>query len=554
VTRTRNKEPDVPTALLEISDLRVDFAPERPAVNRIDVRVDRGEVVALVGESGSGKSMTARAVLGLLPPGARAEGSVRLDGEEILGAGESVMNRVRGARISLIFQEPQSALNPARRVSWQIREALRAHRRMPAAQARERVIELLRQVEMPEPEKRAGYFPHQLSGGQKQRVAIALALANDPEVLIADEPTTALDVTVQAEILSLLSRIRDRMGMAVLLITHDMGIVAQHADRVVVLNQGNVVEARETVPLFAEPRHAYTRQLLDAVPRVPQPAELAGQAPERPAAPVVLGYESVSIDYHGRRGTRPFRAVHDVSLDVRGGEVLGLVGESGSGKTTLGRAAAGLIRPTAGRVLIEGDDLAEIGRVRLRELRRDLAFVHQDPASALDPRLSAGTSIREPLDIHGVGTAAERAARVAELLDAVRLPAALADRLPHQLSGGQRQRVALARALALRPRLVIADEPTSSLDVSVQAGILALFTDLQRELGFACVFISHDLAVIHGVTDRIAVLQAGKLVESGPTAQVYARPASAYTRALIDAIPVPDPATSPARRAGATSA
>jgi peptide/nickel transport system ATP-binding protein len=545
---------DVP--LLEISELRIGFAetfseetdPPAPAVNRVDIQVNRGEVVALVGESGSGKSMTARAVLGLLPTGATARGSVRLDGQELLGAADAVLNRVRGTRVALIFQEPDSALNPVRRVSWQIREALRAHQRISAARARERAVELLRQVEMPEPDKRVDCFPHQLSGGQKQRVAIALALANSPELLIADEPTTALDVTVQAEILGLLSQIRDRTGMAVLLITHNMGVVAQYADRVVVLNAGEIVESGDTVPLFAGPRHPYTRQLLDAVPRLPDASGGAATAP-RPDAPDVLRYESVSVTYRGRRGTAAFRAVREVSLDVRGGEVLALVGESGSGKTTLGRVAAGLIAPAFGRVLIEGTDLADAGRARLHELRRDLAFVHQDPAASLDPRLTVGTSIREPLDIHADRTPTARDARVAELLEAVRLPASLAGRLPHQLSGGQKQRVALARALALRPRLVIADEPTSALDVSVQAGVLKLFAALQRELGFACVFISHDLAVVHSVAHRVAVLRAGELVECGPVNEVFTRPADAYTRALLAAVPVPDPSAVPGRAA-----
>jgi peptide/nickel transport system ATP-binding protein len=526
--------------LLEIRDLAIDFAQPRPAVNSISLEVDRTEVVALVGESGSGKSVTARAVLGLLPEGARATGSVRVGGHEVLGAGDAELNRVRGKQVGLVFQEPQSALNPVRTIGWQIREALRAHGSAPRRAARARGIELLEQVEVPEPERRLGSYPHQLSGGQRQRVAIALALANEPELLLADEPTTALDVTVQAEILALLGRLRERTGMGVLLITHNMGVVAQMADRVVVLKSGDVVEAGETRALFAAPRHAYTRELLAAVPRLPEPGAPLGLVERRAAAPA-LAFEEVTIVYPGHRGAPPFTAVDGVSLDVLPGEVLGLVGESGSGKTTLGRAAAGLVPAAAGRVLVEGDDLAGVSAARLREIRRDLAFVHQDPAASLDPRLTVADSIREPLDIHRVGSAESRAGRVIELLDAVQLPAEYARRRPHELSGGQRQRVALARALALRPRLLIADEPTSALDVSVQASVLDLFSSLQEEFGFACVFISHDLAVVHRVADRVAVMRAGELVESGPVERVFRDPSHPYTQTLLAAVPTPDP-------------
>ena len=537
------------TPVLEVTDLAIDFAQPRPAVNSISVRVGAGEVVALVGESGSGKSMTARAVLGLLPPGARATGSVRVRGREVLGASEKVLNEVRGAQVAMVFQEPQTALNPVRTVGWQIREALRAHRKVSRIAARDRAVELLRDVEMPDPEGRVDYFPHQLSGGQKQRVVLALALANDPDLLLADEPTTALDVTVQAEILALLRRLRDRTGASILLITHNMGVVAEMADRVVVLKTGDVVEEADTATLFAGPRHPYTRQLLSAVLRLPEQgghAEPAVEAAPADRAADELRLEDVTVVYPGRHGAAAFTAVHEVSLHVRAGEVLGLVGESGSGKTTLGRLAAGLVPAAAGRVLVQGDDLARVPASRLREIRRDLAFVHQDPAASLDPRLTVGESIREPLDLHREGDRASRRARVLELLDAVRLPADHADRMPSELSGGQRQRVALARALALRPRLVIADEPTSALDVSVQDEVLRLFTGLQDRLGFAAVFISHDLAVVHHVADRVAVLRDGQVVETGPADRVFARPEHDYTRRLLDAVPVPDPAGRPA--------
>ncbi|MCR1781121.1 ABC transporter ATP-binding protein [Nocardioides carbamazepini] len=547
--------------VLAIEHLAISFAQPRPAVEDVSVSLRRGEILALVGESGSGKSMTARAVLGLLPPGARAAGSIRYDGEELLGLPETDLNRIRGRRIAMVFQEPQTALNPVRTIGWQLREALRAHGLKSRRAAAERAVELLRAVEIPEPERRLGSYPHQLSGGQKQRVVLALALANEPEVLLADEPTTALDVTVQAEILRLLDRIRERTGTAIVLITHNMGVVAEIADRVVVLQAGNVVEEGETRTLFANPREPYTKTLLASVLRLPEldsvvePSALLPSAPasdvpgpdvpgpDVPAPDVpAVEFRGVHVHYGSRRRGRAFPAVTDVSLRVAPGEVVGLVGESGSGKTTLGRLAAGLVPLAEGRVLLQGEDVLAAPRAERRHLRRGLAFVHQDPEASLDPRYAVGASIREPLDIHRVGTPAERDARVAELLDAVQLPASYAARRPRELSGGQRQRIALARALALEPTLLVADEPTSALDVSVQARVLELFRDLQERLGFACLFISHDLAVVHQVADRVAVLRGGELVETGPVGTVFARPEADYTRRLLDAVPVPDPA------------
>ncbi|TCN54010.1 peptide/nickel transport system ATP-binding protein [Rhodococcus sp. SMB37] len=535
-----SKDLPVTTPLLTVSGLTIDFGTGHPAVDNVALQVERGEVVALVGESGSGKSMTARAILGLLPETASATGSILLGGTEMIGADESDLERHRGSDVALIFQEPQSALNPVRRIGWQLREAIRAHRKVSKAESRKLAISLLEQVEIPEPAKRVDHFPHQLSGGQKQRVAIALALANDPELLVADEPTTALDVTVQAEILALLDRIRERTGMGILLITHNMGVVAQHADRVVVMRNGEVVETDTAHSLFDAPAHPYTRALLAAVPRLPVHASTT--VVEKPAGDVVLQLDKVGVTYPARRGTEAFRAVDSVDLTVHVGEVVGLVGESGSGKSTLGRVAIGLVQATSGQVSVEGQDLSSISATRLRTLRRDVAFVQQDPATSLDPRLSVGASVREPLDVHSVGTPAERRKRVLDLFDAVRLPAALTDRFPHQLSGGQRQRVALARALALTPRLLIADEPTSALDVSVQAEVLDLFAEIQHELRFACLFISHDLAVVHRVADRVVVLQSGSVVEAGAVDSVFTKPREPYTRALIDAVPIPDPA------------
>ncbi|NKY31997.1 ABC transporter ATP-binding protein [Nocardia speluncae] len=529
------------TTLLTVRTLRIAFGHNHPVVDGISFAVGHGEIVALVGESGSGKSLTARAILGLLPDGAAATGEIAVDGTDILGATDTELNRLRGSKVALIFQDPQNALNPVRRVGWQLREAIRAHRRVSAADAERLAVELLDRVEIPDPALRVKYYPHQLSGGQKQRVAIALALAGEPDLLVADEPTTALDVTVQAEILALLDRIRHRTGMGVLLITHNMGVVAQYTDRVLVMQAGRIVETGDTHSLFDTPTHPYTRALLGAVPRLPeQPGTTAPVAES--ATPAILEFDAATVTYPARHGQPAFRAVESVSFTIHRGEVLGLVGESGSGKTTLGRIATGLEPVTAGRVLVDGRDLAALTSRRLRGLRRDIAVVPQDPATSLDPRLTIAASIREPLDVHKVGTPGERRQRVLHLLDAVHLPADFAGRFPHQLSGGQRQRVALARALALRPRLLIADEPTSALDVSVQAEVLTLFTEIQRDLGFACLFISHDLAVVHQVADRVAVLRSGSVVEVGPVETVFTNPRRSHTRALVDAVPSPDPA------------
>jgi len=537
------------TPALDVTDLQVAFSHPRPAVRSIGLRVNRGEIVALVGESGSGKSITARAAMGLLPPTAIATGSVKVDDVEVLGASERELEAIRGGRVAMVFQEPQTALNPVRTVGWLIGEALRAHGRSGRKQLRERAIELLTLVEIPEPDKRIDYYPHQLSGGQKQRVVIALALANDPVLLLADEPTTALDVTVQAEILSLLRRLRDRTNAGILLITHNLGVVADIADSVVVLQLGEVVERGEVTEIFARAEHEYTRHLLDSVLRLPQPSEYSEPvAGVEEAGTPVLDVDTVSVVYPGRRGQAAFRALDNVSLKLSAGEVLGVVGESGSGKTTLGRAIAGVINPATGAIRVDGRDVAATRGSALRELRRRLAFVPQDPAASLDPRFTLEESIAEPLDIHRVGTRAERRKKVVDLLDAVRLPASFATRLPSELSGGQRQRVALARALVLEPTLLIADEPTSALDVSVQADVLELFATLQRELGFAAVFISHDLAVVERVSTTVAVLRAGHLVETGPATSVLTHPRHDYTRRLVAALPIPDPVAQRARR------
>ena len=531
--------------VLSVRDLRIDF-PGAVAVDGVDLDVRRGEIVALVGESGSGKTLTARSVLGLLPGSARATGSVALAGEEVLGAPEEVLDEVRGTRAAMVFQEPQTALNPVRTIGWQLVEAIRAHGAVSRSAARARAVELLRLVDLPEPGRRLRSYPHQLSGGQKQRVVIALALAGEPDLLLADEPTTALDVTVQARILELLRGLRDRTGVGVLLVTHNMGVVAELADRVAVMHRGRIVEQRPVAELFARPATDYTRTLLAAVPALPtgSPGVISptggGSVGGDPAGddPVpVLSLQGLTVVHPARRGRPAFRAVHEVSLDVAPGEVLGLVGESGSGKTTIGRAAVGLLGPASGRVLLDGVDLAGLSRSGLRRVRRGLAMVHQDPAASLDPRRSVGDAVAEPLRVHGARPGPELRGRVGELLEAVRLPREFATRRPGELSGGQRQRVALARALSLSPRLLIADEPTSALDVSVQAEVLELFASLQRELGFACVFVSHDLAVVDRVADRVAVLRAGEVVELGPPARVFGSPQHDYTRRLVGSVP-----------------
>lgn len=542
------------TALLEIRELRVDFAVDKswtPAVRGVDLDLAPGEVLALVGESGSGKSTLAMAVPGLLADNARLTGSIRLAGTELVDADDRTLRSIRGGRVGVVFQEPMTAFNPVYTIGWQIVEAVRMHRDLSAKAARARAVELLELVEMPEPGKRVHYYPHQLSGGQRQRAMIAQALACDPALLIADEPTTALDVTVQAEILDLLRDLRARVDAAILLITHDMGVVADLADRIMVMKDGEVVESAISDTLFTDPQHSYTRALLAAVPhlgagrlRLEQPEP----EPEPLPVPVpALSLREATIEFtSGRKNT--FRAVDGVNLDVGAGEVVGLVGESGSGKSTLGKAAIGLVRLTSGSVQLAGTDITTLSQRGLRAPRRKVGVVFQDPGSSLNPRWPVGQAIAEPLALHTELTKAKRAARVEELLDHVHLSRSLRNRYPHQLSGGQRQRVGIARALALNPALVIADEPTSALDVSVQDRVLKLLRELQAEHGFACLFISHDLAVVEELADRIAVMQSGRLVESGPAEAVLNRPAQSYTARLIASVPVPDPPKQARRR------
>jgi peptide/nickel transport system ATP-binding protein len=464
---------------------------------------------------------------------------------------------VRGRDVSMVFQEPSSALNPVYTVGWQIAEGLRAHGRLSKAEAKREAVEILRKVGIPDPETRVDYYPHQFSGGQKQRVVIACALVLNPGLIVADEPTTALDVTVQAEILDLLRRLRDEFGTAIVLITHNMGVVADLADRVVVMYQGEVVEEADVATLFASPKNDYTKRLLAAVPRIGQGrlhTEERGRAEAQRVAdgtagePVVVA-EHLTIEYPGRLGRKGFRAVDDVSFRIGKGEVLGLVGESGSGKTTIGRAIGGLTRITGGSLTVLGAEMLGFSERRFKPLRADIGFVFQDPAASFNPLLTIADAVAEPLIIHGrAKNPAGARKRVDELLEAVQLPKSYGDRFPHELSGGQRQRASLARGLALDPTLLIADEPTSALDVSVQARVLELFAELQLELGFAALFISHDLAVVDLLADRIAVLYHGRLVEVGTGAEVLDDPKNDYTRRLLASLPVPDPVEQAAKR------
>jgi peptide/nickel transport system ATP-binding protein len=553
------------TDVLTITDLGVSFATDAGAVKAVDgvsLSVAPGEVLAIVGESGSGKTVTAKTILGLLPETATAHGAVVLSSKDgrsrhdIISLTRQQLRQVRGTDVAMVFQEPSTALNPVYTVGWQIAEGIRAHGEFSRKEARAKAIEILGRVGIPDPATRVNYYPHQFSGGQKQRVVIAMALVLDPGLIVADEPTTALDVTVQAEILDLLRRCRDEFGTAIVLITHNMGVVADLADRVAVMYEGKVVEEAGAQALFSSPQHEYTKKLLAAVPHVGQGIARAAARAEARApgwaeqAPVVVA-ENLRIEYPGRFGRPGFVAVDGVSFVIRPGEVLGLVGESGSGKTTTGRAIAGLTRVTGGSLRVLGHEMNGFKEREFKKLRSDIGFVFQDPASSFNPLLTIAECVAEPLVVHGrAENPAGARTRVDELLEAVQLPRAFGDRYPHELSGGQRQRASLARAIALEPTLLIADEPTSALDVSVQARVLELFAELQREFGFAALFISHDLAVVDILADRIAVLYQGELVEEGTGAEVLGAPKDPYTQRLLASLPVPDPAEQAQRREG----
>jgi peptide/nickel transport system ATP-binding protein len=620
VRRVDHAEP-----VLEVSGLTTRYRRGTRTVTAVDsvsFSVRRGECVGLVGESGSGKSTVALSLIRLLPSRGRVEGgTVRLGGRDLLGLDEAALRRVRGREVGTVFQDPMSALNPTMAIGRQIMEPLRLHRNASKSEARDRALEVLELCGVPRPAERLAAYPHQLSGGLRQRVMIAIALACEPQLLIADEPTTALDVSIQAQILDLIEDLRERLSMAVVLITHDLGVVATRTDRVMVMYAGRVAERGRTAELLVELRHPYTQALLEALPRLdrdrrqpllaipgqpPDPAQLPNGCPFHPrcpharddcaevlpalagategsaapdghewaclhpldatvpgrasspgSAPVadsvtpgeageeILVFDrlsksfSVSTGGRLRRGAQ-LQAVSDVSFAVRRGETFGLVGESGSGKTTIGRMAVALERPSGGRVLWDGQDMTHLRGRELRARRRDLQLVYQDPYAALDPRRTIGASIGEPLAIQRVGSREQRRERVRELLSEVGLPERALDSYPHDFSGGQRQRVGLARALALNPRLVVADEPVSSLDVSVQAQILNLMRRLQERHSLTYVLISHDLSVVRYLSDRIGVMYLGKLVELAPVETLFAQPAHPYTHGLMRAIPRPD--------------
>ncbi|OII38299.1 glutathione ABC transporter ATP-binding protein [Curtobacterium sp. MMLR14_010] len=563
------------TPVVKVSGLDVDFAVDdvwTPAVKGLSYEIASGEVVALVGESGSGKSVSSMSILGLLPRNARVKGSVQFTGKELIGLRPAQLREYRGKEIAVIFQEPMTALNPVFTVGSQIVETIRIHYGMSPSEGRARAIELLTLVEMPDPQKAFDSYPHQLSGGQRQRAMIAQSISCDPKLLIADEPTTALDVTVQAEILDLIRDLAGKLGSAVLLITHDMGVVADLADRIIVMQQGVAVETGSVRDVFARPQHEYTRTLLDAVPRLGQAGDEVIDLTETLEAVVegeptvhvsdtvthtdvvstlgeaVLEFKDVVIEYPGRGRVKAFRAIDGVDLSVHEGEVVGLVGESGSGKSTLGRAAIGLLPITSGTLNVTGVDLSKSTRSLVRKVHQNAGIVFQDPSSSLNPRMTIGQSIGEPLLLGKQMRGRQLEREVQDLLEAVRLPTTYATRFPHELSGGQKQRIGIARALALRPKLLIADEPTSALDVSVQATVLELLKDLQREFRFACLFVTHDLAVIDVLADRIAVLHHGHLVEVGTRDQILRDPQDAYTQRLIAAVPLPDPDVQRERR------
>lgn len=524
--------------VLEVAELAVRFGAGEKAVDavrRVDFTLARGETLALVGESGSGKSLTALSIMQLLPyPRAtHPSGSIRYRGKELMGASEPALREVRGNRIAMIFQEPMTSLNPVHTVEKQIGETLRLHRGLSRDAARRRILELLRLVRLPEPERRLSSYPHELSGGQRQRVMIAMALANEPDILIADEPTTALDVTIQAEILELIKDLQARFGMALLLITHDLNVVRKMADRVCVMHAGEVVESGEMERVLRAPEHPYTKTLIDAEPSGrPQPLP--------PRAPEVLQADNLRVWYPIKGGifgrTRDYvKAVDGVSLRVRAGETLGVVGESGSGKTTLGLALLRLI-PSHGVIHFQRRDISRIKASELRPLRQSMQIVFQDPFGSLSPRMSVGQIVAEGLDVHRPQLAAdERERAIAQALEEVGLPAEVQHRYPHELSGGQRQRVAFARALILKPKLIILDEPTSALDRSVQAQVVALLRELQARHELAYVFISHDLKVVQALSHRLMVMRNGRVVEQGDAETVFARPAHPYTQALLRA-------------------
>lgn len=534
--------------VLQVRNFTVEFWVDGawyPAAVDMNFDVQAGKTLAIVGESGSGKSTTAMGIMDLLASNARMSGSVKVKGSEMIGVPKSQLRKFRGREVAYIFQEPMTALNPVYTIGFQIVETLRTHFDMGPKAAKARAIELITLVEIPNPELSFDKYPHQLSGGQRQRAMIAQSLACDPSLLIADEPTTALDVTVQAEVLDLMRGLRTKLNSAILLITHDMGVVADMADEILVMKDGLTVEHGTADQIFNKPTHPYTQSLLKSVPKLGTVKQrVAIDSKKQP----VIKLTDVTIAYPKRGRIPEFVAVRDFNLEILPGEIVGLVGESGSGKTTVGRAAIGLLPIKSGKLEIVGKDISKATQKELFPIRRHTGIVFQDPASSLNPRLPIGESIGEPILLAGLAKGAELNHKVEELLQQVELPRSYRNRFPHELSGGQRQRVGIARALALTPDLLIADEPTSALDVSVQARFLELLLDLQDKLKFACLFISHDLAVVDILAHRIAVMQEGRLVEEGDRDSILKNAKNEYTRRLIAAVPIPDPAEQKKRR------
>ncbi|RWC27940.1 ABC transporter ATP-binding protein [Mesorhizobium sp.] len=538
--------------ILDIANLSVSVRGEdgeREVVSDLSLTLARGETLCIAGESGSGKSMTALAIMQLLPqPAARiSSGKIHLGDTDLATLDERRMRRIRGDRIAMIFQEPMTSLNPVLSIGRQLTESIEAHTSLSQNDARQRAIEALKAVRISEAESRLKQFPHELSGGMRQRVMIAMALALEPDVLIADEPTTALDVTVQGEVLELLRDLQRQHGTSVILITHDMGVVAEMANRVIIMRHGRMVEEGKTSDIFGRPQADYTRELLAAVPRIGSGVGRQKSRDVEMATPANVAEVKdlhVRFDLHGGffgRVNRRVHAVEGVSFSIAPNETLALVGESGCGKSTTAKALAGLV-PYSGDIVIGGRNLSGLARDERKAVRRDVQMIFQDPYASLDPRMRVGDLVAEPLVIHGIASKEERHARVAALFERVGLSADQMELYPHEFSGGQRQRVCIARALALRPKLIIADESVSALDVSVQARVLDLLKELQREFGVAYLFISHDMAVVENISDRVAVMYLGQIVEMGTRDQVFSNPRHPYTRRLIEAVPVPDPA------------
>ncbi|MFC0211887.1 ABC transporter ATP-binding protein [Paenibacillus chartarius] len=537
------------TTILQVNQLSVSFysrEQEVEAVRKVSFAVRAGETLGIVGESGSGKSVTARTIMGLLPtpPAKVKSGEIWFQGKELTRKSELEMEEIRGRDIGMIFQDPMSSLNPTMRIGRQIEESLTKHRKLRREDAQREAIEMLKLVGIPNPETRYFQYPHEFSGGMRQRAMIAIALACRPSLLIADEPTTSLDVTIQAQILNQMKEIQRKLGTSIILITHDLGVVAGMCDRVVVMKDGEVVETGTTEEIFASPQHPYTVRLLHALPRLNEKKR------PKPISSVIRAADSIpllevrSLRQHFQLGEgRVIKAVNDISFDIRAGETLGIVGESGSGKTTAGRTILRLNEATSGDILYRGIPISRLNRKEMKMLRRRMQIIFQDPYSSLDPRLRVVDIIGEALDLHRmVSGKQQRQRRVEELLELVGLQAAHAMRYPHEFSGGQRQRIGIARALAVEPEFIVCDEPLSALDVSIQAQIVNLMEELQQRLGLTYLFIAHDLAMVKHISDRVAVMYRGKIVELAESEELYSNPLHAYTKSLLSAIPVPDPA------------